>query len=272
MMEVVKQFVTDVEWNALTHHISEWGGDELHSAEAVLPQDRLNAVYQGIAREWQCRCYTDHRALRSIEGHLLTTTEAGQWGVVPHREEFQTAHVLSSSPLTPLQPLEQRLGMEIQLSLVTPAVYRRVQKLVYVRQPWQDFTPAHALALCTQRHAALFNGQSIEFWRSQGTVTELQAAEAMAMTMKLPFVNVDIDPPDPDLATILSHSTQAQLRAYPYRRQEDALLVLVTDVQDDVLRLLRMTTQLHVRPVLTSGRMLDTLIARSAPAATAAYA
>ena len=97
-----------------------------------------------------------------------------------------------------------------------------------------------------------------------GRVTEEQAFRALALSRNMPFVDIALAPPHPDVAHLLDEQTCKTNRVFPYRREEDGRFVVLTDTptRETVIRT-NITERSGLHPVelrIVTKSTLDTLI------------
>ncbi|MBZ9752186.1 hypothetical protein GO986_12360 [Deinococcus sp. HMF7620] len=248
------------------------GGDFLGALEATLSADEVQAVWSELAAERGWTFYSDHRSLSSIEGHLLSRKQALHLGITPHRQEYTDCCVLTPDPDVPLDPIYAALGPQVKLCLVPPSVYDRVSQLTYPTALWGRLTETEALALATSRHIGLYLGMTIQGCLESKVITHDQAARAQATVLRLPYADVRRSPPDPTLRALLPPETQRHLRVYPYQLIDGTLTVLMEQPDPGALRLLAMTMQREVRPVITAATTIRDLLKEDADEAAPTHA
>lgn len=248
---------------AAARNVQERRGGTTLSAVAELLGEQAVHVWKQLAQELNWPFYPDHKALRSLEGHLIDHRTALRLGVLPHRRQHLSLLVLTHDPEVRVEDLRE-LGSFITLQLITPDVYRRVSALMYPHLPFERFDESEALALATGRGARLFAGGGIADWRSRRLITETQAAEAQAILNGFEYVNPEIVPPDPSTLSLLDWDTMVMLRVYPYRLLGRNLQVLMSEPDDAAVRSLEFTTQRRVVPVMTAKAALDLLLSANA--------
>lgn len=243
--------------------VQERRGGTLLSAVAELLGEQAGQVWKQLARDLNWPFYPDHKALKSLEGHLIDHKTALRLGVLPHRRQHLSLHVLTHDPELRVEDLHE-LGSFITLELVTPDVYRRVSALMYPRLPYERLDESEALAIATGRGARLFAGGSIADWRGRRLITETQAAEAQAILNGFEYVDPEIHPPDPSTLSLLDWDTLVMLRVYPYRLVGTHLQVLMSEPNDMTLRTLEFSAQRRIVPVMTAQASLDLLLSANA--------
>ncbi|GAA5534753.1 hypothetical protein [Deinococcus aluminii] len=251
-------FLSQAQSAAARSLLEQGGGTPLGAVATVLGEQAAH-LWGQMARELGWPFYPDHKALKSLEGHLLDHRAALRLGVLPHRRQYTHLHVLTHDPGVRAEELPE-LGSHVALELVPPDVYRRVYALLYPRLPFERFDEAEALAIATGRGGRLFAGGSIAQWRARRLITEAQAAEAQAILNGFEYANPEVSAPDPSTLSLLPVDTMVMLRAYPYRLVGGRLQVLMSEPNDRAVRTLELTTQRRVEPVMTARASLDLLL------------
>lgn len=254
--------LTGAQSAAAQDFLERHGGTPLGAVAEVLGEQAV-PLWAHLAQNLGWPFYPDHKALKSLEGHLFDHRTSLRLGVLPHRRQYLALHVLTHDPEVRVEDLRE-LGSSVTLELVTPDVYRRVSALMYPRLPFERFDESEALAIATGSGARLFTGGSIADWHGRRRITEMQAAEAQAILNGFEYVNPEIVPPDPSTLSLLDWDTMMMLRVYPYRLVGRNLQVLMSEPDDVAVRSLEFTTQRRVVPVMTARAALALLLSANA--------
>ena len=222
--------------------------------------ERDVAVWRALAGRARMPFFETHKALMSLEGHQMPYRNSLELGVLPHRRQYLSLHVLTHDPTVQSGTLTA-LGHHVTVCLVTPRVYQRVSALIYPRIKYDTFSEAEALAIATLGAAQRFLGMSIEACLSTRQITPTQAAMARAIQQGYEYVDPALSPPDPSALGLLPMDTMELYRVYPYRvRADQVVQVLMSTLDPLIVRGLGLTMQRRIEPVMTSEQALDTLL------------
>ncbi|GGR09860.1 hypothetical protein [Deinococcus ruber] len=243
---------------ALYHDIQAYqqenGGSALN-AIASQPGLNLDPLWTQLA-ERQGRRYLPTPADASpVDATLLTRDQATRFMVLSRKVELQTVMLLTPDPLMSLSSLSDLKaalaphlpGQRAVLSLevCTPITWKTLFDYSYPASRYIAPLSEHeAMALASLTPAGELPG-SLDDMLRQRSITHEQHAEAQARQLLLPYVNPDLEPPDPLTFEFIPPTVALTTHLYPYRFTRDQRIMVLSSQspnEQQLQRLRRLTS------------------------------
>lgn len=258
------ELITPTDEGTIRRYLDEHGGSLLN---AIASQATLNvpSLWQSLAESQERPFITSLKAASPVDGSLITREEATRYLILGRVLKFQTVHVVTPNPFlstADLLPLRDRLRTItpghhalIRIEVCTPALWKQLYDYTY---PITPYTPRlslnEAIALASLTPLSTFENMDLEDLRVQKLITPDQYAEALARQEGVPYINVTLDPPDPDLLDLVGLPIIRATRQYPWALTRDGHIITVSDhiPTPDVLAHFRRIIHRRIIPALTS--------------------
>lgn len=258
------ELITPEDERTIRAYLAAHGGSLLN-AIAAQPTLNVPSLWQSLAESQERPFIASLREASPIDGSLITRDDATRYLILGRVLKFQTVHVVTPNPFlstADLLPLRDRLrritpGQHalIRIEVCTPSLWKQLYDYTY---PVTPYTPRlslnEAIALASLTPLSTFEGMQLEDLRVQGRITPDQYAEALARQEGVPYINVTLDPPDPELLGLVPLPIIRATRQYPWALTRDGMIITVSDQIPgrDTLDLFHRVIRRRIVPALTS--------------------
>lgn len=233
------QLITPDDAQTIATYLDVHGGSLLN-AIASQPKLDVAALWSRLAVSQDRQFIPSVKDASPIDGSLITREDATRHLILGRVMRFQTVHVITPNPFlstTDLLPLRDHLrdltpGRRalIRIEVTTPSVWKTLYDYTY---PITPYTPRMSLAEAVAL-ASLTPLQEIEHMgllelRDEKRITPEQYAEALARQEGVPYINLDLNPPDEDALNYVPTTVIRATRQYPWGFTRDGQIITVGD-------------------------------------------